>query len=903
MNDPAASQPPTIPNPLLSSDQPPTPGTVNDPHRTADFPTPLATEAATPELPMVPGFLIEKELARGGMGIVYQARDMALNRTVAVKLLQDKYPADSSAAARFLEEAQITGQLQHPGIPPIYQVGTLANGRPFLAMKLIKGETLDAKIKRGDKINYLALIEAIAQAVGYAHAHGVIHRDLKPQNIMVGAFGEVQVMDWGLAKTLRQEDKERGRQGEDQASSGPSNDNASLSPPLLASPSPRHQTQAGSVLGTPAYMAPEQAAGAVDKIDQRSDVFGLGAVFCCMLTGLPPYTGTDHLTLMVNACMGETAEAFARLDACGAEPEVIALCKRCLAFVPAERPGDGNAVAAEVAALRAAADARAKQAEIDRAKAEVFAAAQQRHRRIWLALAASLLVGLLASSALAVWALHAEGLARAQEEQVRLEKDLKEEQRKKAVAQADLANGVKKFLQYDVLRLADPATQQQMPAGDKKYDADVKLRDVVLRASQAIEGKFSAHPLVEAELRLTLGFTLLGMGRADLAVTQLERSRALRAQHLGPDHPDTLDSMTNLANCYYGLGRRAEALKLHAETLARHQATVGPDHPNALWSMHNVATCYQALGRYAEALPLYEKILVRRKGTLGADHPDTLASMVNLASAYGEQGRHADALKLLDEALTRRQATRGPNHPDTLDSMDQLAHCYAALARPAEACKLCEDSLARKKVHLGLDHPSTLQSMVNLANYLEALNRHAEALKLREEAATRIKAVHGPDHPRTLGILSNLAGSYTALWRPQEAQATYADLIGRIESRLAQHPEESTLTLMLAGACCNMGLSLRYQGKPADALPWLAKAHPPLERFLAQQPNTFTAQLFLRNVHLNRAIVYEELGRFADADPAWAKALTLGPQQQKAALLAMQAEWKAKRKSPPSSKP
>src|SRR5262245_58160134 len=156
------------------------------------------------------GYELRDEIGRGGMGVVYRARDAALDRDVAVKLLSDRYPADSPAAQRFLSEARITGQLQHPGIPAVHQVGTLADGRPFLAMKLIQGSTLEAILKHrpdlsADRGRLLAIFEAVCQAVGYAHAHHVIHRDLKPANVMVGTFGEVQVMDWGLAKVLGEE--------------------------------------------------------------------------------------------------------------------------------------------------------------------------------------------------------------------------------------------------------------------------------------------------------------------------------------------------------------------------------------------------------------------------------------------------------------------------------------------------------------------------------------------------------------------------------------------------------------------------------------------------------------------------------------------------------------------------
>src|SRR5262249_35291253 len=158
-------------------------------------------------LPQVPGYRVECLLGRGGMGVAYKARDLSLDRDVAVKLLQDRYPADSPIACRFTSEAPITAQLQHPGVPAVHRVGTLPDGRPFLAMKLIKGRTLSALLRErpdtaADRGRFVATFEQVCQAVGYAHAHNVIHRDLKPSNVMVGAFGEVQVMDWGLAKVL-----------------------------------------------------------------------------------------------------------------------------------------------------------------------------------------------------------------------------------------------------------------------------------------------------------------------------------------------------------------------------------------------------------------------------------------------------------------------------------------------------------------------------------------------------------------------------------------------------------------------------------------------------------------------------------------------------------------------------
>src|SRR5262245_20693504 len=156
-----------------------------------------SADALAGELPAVPGYRIRHEIARGGMGRVLAAHDLSLDRDVALKILLPGASAD-----RFVRESKITARLPHPGIPPVYALGTLADGSPFLAMKLIAGQTLSEEMKTADRQRLLQAFLQMCQAVGFAHSRGIIHRDLKPTNIMVGAFGEVQVMDWGLAKVM-----------------------------------------------------------------------------------------------------------------------------------------------------------------------------------------------------------------------------------------------------------------------------------------------------------------------------------------------------------------------------------------------------------------------------------------------------------------------------------------------------------------------------------------------------------------------------------------------------------------------------------------------------------------------------------------------------------------------------
>ncbi|QJW95485.1 tetratricopeptide repeat protein [Frigoriglobus tundricola] len=280
---------------------------------------PAAPEPPAPALPAVPGYVVTREIGRGGMGVVYAARDPQFERELAIKVMHPGQSAD-----QFVVEAKVTAGLPHPGVPPVYALGALPDGRPFLAMKLVEGRTLAQELNgagRADLPRLLDHFQRVCLTVGFAHARGVVHRDLKPSNVMVGAYGEVQVMDWGLATrpaherpTVSDEPTEPAR-GRTAATSG------------------------GRVRGTPAYMSPEQARG--EPADDRSDVFALGGILAAVLTGAPPFAGDTVADTVRRAARADLAECFARLGACGADADLVAVARRCLAPHPADRYATG----------------------------------------------------------------------------------------------------------------------------------------------------------------------------------------------------------------------------------------------------------------------------------------------------------------------------------------------------------------------------------------------------------------------------------------------------------------------------------------------------------------------------------------------------------------------------------
>jgi serine/threonine-protein kinase len=503
-----------------------------------------------PDPPLPTGRLqLHGEIGRGGMGAVLKGRDADLGRDVAVKVLLETHRGRTELVHRFVEEAQIAGQLQHPGVTPVYELGAFPDQRPYFSMKLVKGQTLAAllaarKEPAEDLVRFVGVFAQVCQTLAYAHARGVIHRDLKPSNVMVGAFGEVQVMDWGLAKVLpRGGVADERRPGAQEVSVIRTLRSTGSGTPGEAGA----QTHAGSVLGTPSYMAPEQARGDVELVDERADVFGLGAILCEILTGQPPFVGKSA-EAQRKAQAARLDDAFARLDGCGADAELVALAKHCLAAEPWDRPRSAGEVAEAVTSYQRSVAERLRQAELARVAeaaraeealhtaeqerrareaAQAKARAERQARRLTLGLAASVLALVVVGAGGGLWAQRqqAERDAEAQRQRLAFEADLDRatelrQQARWAEARAVLAQT------RDRLGESGPEDlRQRLEQAAADLDKVDRLEDIRLKRSTLVEGKFDNRT---AERDYAAAFRDAGLGaegdEAEVAAARIRES-------------------------------------------------------------------------------------------------------------------------------------------------------------------------------------------------------------------------------------------------------------------------------------------------------------------------------------------------------------------------------------------
>ncbi|MFO0841568.1 MAG: serine/threonine-protein kinase [Gemmataceae bacterium] len=776
--------------------------------------------------PREPGCLrdyrILREVGRGGMGVVYEAEQISLRRRVALKVLPFAATIDPRRLQRFHNEAYAAASLHHEHIVPVHAVGC-ERGLHFYAMQFVDGctlaEVIAARRGKGDpdreaapSAETAAALSTVEQRKGggyyreaarigieaalaleHAHSLGVVHRDVKPANLMIDGRGKLWVTDFGLARL---------------------SDESGV-------------TASGDLLGTMRYMSPEQALSRHGLVDHRTDVYSLGATLYELLTLRPAVDGRDRQEVLRQVAFEEPLAPRRVNKSVPAELETIVL--KAMEKDPADRYATAQGLADDLSRYLRNEPIGARPSSLAQRARKVA----RRHPGVTVTAAVALVAGLLLVVA---------GLALnnriVRQEELRTRDALTRAEREKAIAQA-----VRAFLRDKLLIQADPRARADAlrraggrPAAPRPNPT---VRELLDRAAaelvpDRIEGLFPDQPLVQAELLKTVGEAYNGIGDHGPAIRHLERAGELQTRELSSRHPDTLATTHSLARVYLNDGKVEEAARLFERVRDLRGQTLGPGHPDTLASTSDLVRCYFRLNRHEEALSLREEIATAREASLGGEHPATLESRSHLANSYAAVRRPGAALRLHQEAMATRQRTLGEDHPDTLQSLNNVANCQAALGRYAEALKLHRQALERRRAALGPDHPDTLQSMNNVGVACSALGRHAEALRLFQETLALRKAKLLDRHPDTVQSMNALAWMLANC--PDGALRDTGQALAFAKQVVQLSPDKGTHWNTLGAACYRVGdwngavgALTKSMGlcKGGDGLDWvfLAMAH------------------------------------------------------------------------------
>ncbi|MEQ1633158.1 MAG: serine/threonine-protein kinase, partial [Planctomycetota bacterium] len=787
---------------------------VGLPHAAKATPPPLpsssSSSAAAPTLARLGGragsstrYQLQGEIARGGMGAILEVFDEDLRRRLAMKVILDRSGDGSGAPAtdadpvtlsRFLEEAQVTGQLDHPCIVPVHELGLDDHGRVYFTMRLVHGRHLEAVFDlaaRGAEdwttMRALSVLHKVCEAMAYAHEKGVVHRDLKPQNVMVGRFGEVYVMDWGLARVRGRSESRDARIDPDSA--------ARDRPGLQRVETDRRDasshgnddglyTMDGDIVGTPSYMSPEQARGELEQVDERSDVYSVGAMLYRLLAGVAPHAGERSTAIDVWKRVVAGPPPALDTIAKNAPPELVAVCEKAMARDPAQRYQGMLELASD---LRAFLENRVVRAFETGAVAEARKWVR-RNRGLAASLAGFVLAlagGLVTSLVLADRA-HASAdlaevrrgeaarsaeLAEAKRKEAAENAALAEERRKEAAANAELAEqrrseaDANATLAKQQARIAkevnsflnDDLFAAIAPEHDGK---DVTVRQVLDRASTQLDiAGLGSDPEVEAALRMTMGTTYQRLGEPEISRRHFERALELGRTKDGDRSETVLEALRGSASALLELGQHDEAIAHYQEALAMSKRMFGDEHKATLSTMTDLAIVLEATGRTTEAEALRSAAIPMQAKVFGEDAPDTLASRNNQGLAAQRSGRFAEAEQILRDVLERRIRVSGARHPETVVVTSNLAMLLGDLGRLDEGEALAREVLDACLEIYDEDHPKVANAMGNLGTLAFRRGRMQDAERLFRESL-RIRLLRqSPDQPEVLQAKHNLAAS------------------------------------------------------------------------------------------------------------------------------------------------
>jgi eukaryotic-like serine/threonine-protein kinase len=692
----------------------------DDVTRTAAVPGADAATAAQRPLPRSVGpYRILRLLGEGGMGTVYEAEQEHPRRTVALKVIRPGW-ATAEILRRFEQESQALGRLQHPGIAQIHEAATADSGsgpQPYFAMEFIRGDSLHAYAATHhlNARQRLELMVKICDAVHHAHQRGIIHRDLKPGNILVDETGQPKILDFGVARVTDSD--------------------------AYAT----RQTDVGQLIGTLAYMSPEQVLADPLELDVRSDVYALGVILYELLAGHLPYTISRLIPEAARAIREEDPAPLSSINRIY-RGDIETIVAKSLEKEKARRYASAAELAGDIGRYLKDEPITARPPSTIY-QLQKFA---RRHQALVWGIAAVfvvLIAGIIASTWQAARATRAEHAAR---------------------AEAATATAINDFLLNDLLSQAGASTQARP---DTKPDPDLKVRTALDRAATRVEGKFDTQPVVKASIHSTIANAYWELGLFTEAEQHYRRAVDLRERALGKEHPDTLAANNNLGNLYREEGKYAEAEPVLASVLAIRQRVLGADHPDTLVTMANLGIVLHEQGKYAEAEPLLTKVLETERRTRGEEDQETIISMMNLGKLYSDVGKAAEAEALLSRAVEIGRRTLGEEHPRWIGAMNNLAAIYAAAGKFAEAEPIFRTLSEVQRRVLGEEHPDALTVTNNLAVVCRQIGKQAEAEALLTRVMEVQHRVLGDDHPNQLATMSSLAQVYQLQGKLAEAKA------------------------------------------------------------------------------------------------------------------------------------
>ncbi len=716
----------------------------------------FAADAGQPTArsPTVPGYTLECELGRGGMGVVFAAVQRTSGRRVAIKVVRGAGWVGETALRSFRREIAVLARLSHPCIAALYDAGKTEDGEQFFAMELVEGRTLlrDVEARGLARRERLALFAKVCDAIQHAHAHGVVHRDLKPSNVLVDARGEPRVLDFGLAKFVE----------EDRAFT------TAVSEP-------------GAIRGTIAYMSPEQARGDGAAVGPSSDVYALGVVLYELLTNaLPSDVSRVSLPEAVRVICEDPPRRPSAVDpTLRGDLETIVL--RALEKEPQRRYASAYALGEDV--RRFLADevilARPPSSAYQLRKLVV------RHK---LAFGAAAVVFVIAvGSAIALGSMYATSereraaaeVARSRESEAR---GVAEEQRSAAQAQTLLAERSRaQAVEQEARKQStlDFFTEMIGRARNDEDGPDVKVVDVVANAGRDLESRTDLAPGIAAVIALNIASVENSLERPARAEELLRFAIQRRAAEGNPPDGDDVFMQVQLANVLESLGRPSEAAASidRAEELLAVVADVPPRIPIQVANYRALAL--MRAGDFAGAEALLRQTLAQAESVLGPSAQDTLNALSRLVVLLNSTGQSKEAGPLIEELVVREERASGPDHPNTLSAKNNLALHYLDVERYEEARALFETTLAAMEARLGPTNQTVLTTTNNLAGAYSRLGELDRALAIWLELLPRLEAHPDPTALTTLNVRQNIGSTLYKLRRYDEALESQRALVAR----------------------------------------------------------------------------------------------------------------------------